>query len=135
VVTAIDAHVHVDNFYDTESRLQAAILPGGWLLTNFDIRAKGGDESAWHLHDYLQDLEYRLQRAGFVLRKSLGGITLCYQRTEPRSLAHISRTMRDRALLRPPLGAATGLFRRVRWPTPGRLANFAMRVAAKPFQR
>jgi SAM-dependent methyltransferase len=124
VVTAIDSLVYVPDFDATAQELHRVIRPGGWLLTNFDVRKKGADESAWHLYDDALDLEFRLRRAGFVQRTSLDGALLCYQRVEPASLTQHLRRIRDRITLKPPLGTIMAFSRRIKWPTPTRIRRF-----------
>jgi len=131
IVTATDSLVHVPDFDATARQLHQAIKPGGWLMTNFDVRPKGADESAWHLYDNALDLEYRLRRAGFVRRAKLGGIMLCYERVEPNGAIHQIRTIRDKAVLKGPASNLIAMRDRIRWPTPRRFARLAKRVASK----
>jgi SAM-dependent methyltransferase len=128
VVTAIDALTHVSDFDATAAMLHRAIRPGGWLLANFDVRKSGSDESAWHLYDDALDLEYRLQRTGFVRCGELAGMLRCYERVDPSTVAHRLRTFRDRLWLKPPLGTLVATSRRIKWPTPRRLRRLARLV-------
>ncbi len=131
VVTSIDTLTHVPDFDATVRDLHRTIRPGGWLLTNFDVRAKGTDGSAWHLYDDAFDLELRLRRVGFVQRGKLDGMLLCYQRVDPRSVVHRVRTFRDRVTLEPPVGHVIAACNRVRWPTPDRVRRYVRRAAGE----
>jgi SAM-dependent methyltransferase len=116
VITAIDTLVHVRDFDAAACQLHRALRPGGWLLTNFDVRAPG-DESAWHLHDNELELEHRLRRVGFVQRGLLAGMTRCYQRVVPHGAKFQLRALRDTLILRPPGRVVTTAARRIRWPS------------------
>jgi len=120
VVTAFDTLTHVTDFDDTAQRLHAALKPGGWLIANFDTRAPD-DASAWHIHDNELDLDRRLKKAGFGKRHVIGGFLGCYQSVDPTTAAHGLRTLCHRATL--PLEQAASFSRRVRWPTPQRMAK------------
>lgn len=131
VITAFDTLTHVTDFDLTAERLHAALKPGGWLIANFDTR--GPDEaSAWHLHDNAVDLDRRLKKAGFAKRRMIGGFLGCYQSVDPKSAAHGLRTLCERATL--PLEQAASFSRRVRWPTPHRVAK-AFRLMSAPLRR
>jgi 2-polyprenyl-3-methyl-5-hydroxy-6-metoxy-1,4-benzoquinol methylase len=120
VVTAFDTLTCVTDFDATARLLHGALRPGGWLIANFDTRAQV-DASAWHIQDNELDLDRRLKRAGFVKRHVIGGFIGCYESSDPHTAAHGLRTLRDRATL--PLEQAGSLARRVRWPTPHRVAK------------
>jgi SAM-dependent methyltransferase len=127
VITAIDTLVHVRDIEKATRDLHRALKPGGWLLTNFDVRAPA-DESAWHLHDDALKLEHQLRRAGFVERGLLAGMTICYQRVEPRGATFHARSLRDDLVFRSPGRYVTGTLRRVRLPTPERLSKSLQRA-------
>lgn len=120
VITAFDTLTHVTDFDETAQQLHAALKPRGWLIANFDTRAPA-DASAWHIQDNELDLDRRLKRAGFAKRHMIGGFLGCYQSVDPKSAVHGVRTLCDRATL--PLEQAASFSRRVRWPTPERLAK------------
>jgi len=128
IVTAVDTLTYVPDFDATAHALHRAVRPGGWLLTNFDVRKKGAEESAWHLYQDDLDLELRLQRVGFVRRGMLCGMLLCYQRVDPHSIAHRMRTIRDRLVLGPPVGMIIAALRRIKWPTSDRILRLLRRA-------
>jgi SAM-dependent methyltransferase len=128
VVTAVDTLTHVPDFDATVHTLHRAIRPGGWLFTNFDVRKKGTEGSAWHLYEDALDLEFRLRRIGFARRAKLGGAILCYERTDPSSTLHQVRTLRDRVTLQPPIGTLVAANERIKWPTPERIRRLAYKV-------
>ncbi len=120
VVTAFDTLVHVTDFDATAARLHGALKPGGWLIANFDTRAPD-EASAWHLQDHELDLDRRLKRVGFVKRHVIAGHLGCYQRVDPNTATHGLRTLWSRATL--PVEQLGSFSRRVRWPTPKRVAK------------
>ena len=129
IVTAVDTLVHVPDFDATVRDLHRAIRPGGWLLTNFDVRKQGPDETAWHLYDNAVMLENRVERVGFVWRAILGGVLHCYQRANPNDIAFQARALRQKTLLPFRLiGASCG---RVRWPTPRRIMRVIVRAIGR----
>lgn len=130
IVTAIDSVFLAPDFDATVEALHRSLRPGGLLLTNFDVRPKGADESAWHLYDDELDLEYRLRRLGFVRRRLLGGIMLCCERVEPTGTAYRLRSARDKLVFKSKAGRILAIKRRIRWPTPKRVVRFLRRKAA-----
>jgi 2-polyprenyl-3-methyl-5-hydroxy-6-metoxy-1,4-benzoquinol methylase len=129
IVTAIDTLVHVPDFGATAHDLHRSLRPGGWLLTNFDVRKKGANETAWHLYNNAIVLQNRLERVGFVRSAILGGILDCYQRVDPQDIAFRRRARRDKALLYFRVLAAPS--RRIRWPTPRRIMRGISRSIRK----
>lgn len=129
VVTAFDTLVHVPDIDETARDLHRAIRPGGWLLTNFDVREKDVPESAWHLHNDIVKLEDRLERAGFALRLVPQANFLCFERVDADSRSHKVRLMRNRIVM--PIRNARALARRVRWPTPRRIGRVMSRALKK----
>ena len=125
-ITALDTLVHVPDFEATVRDLHRALRPDGWLLVNFDVRARDADASAWHLHGNAIDLDTRLQACGFRRTRTLGTVTHCYHRVEPRTVAHAARRLRNRTLV--PLRLAGAVMARLRWPTPHRLVKLARHV-------
>jgi SAM-dependent methyltransferase len=130
IVTAVDTMVHVPDFDETVRNLHRVIRPGGWLVTNFDVRKKGPDETAWHLYHNAVMLEHRLERVGFVRRATLGGILHCYRRVNATGLSFRARALRDRAVL--PLRLLAASMSRMRWPTPRRLQSVIARGRKQP---
>lgn len=128
VVTAFDTLTCVTDFDASARLLHRALKPGGWLIANFDTRA-AEDASAWHIQDNELDLDRRLRRIGFVKRHAIGGFIGCYQSIDPNTAMHGLRTWRDRATL--PLEQAGLVARRVRWPTPHRVAKAFRLLAAQ----
>ena len=128
VITAFDTLTHVTDFDATCERLHAALKPDGWLIANFDTRA-AEDASAWHIQDNELDLDRRLKKPGFARRHVIGGFLNCYQSVDPNTAAHGVRTLCGRATL--PLEQAASFSRRVRWPTPHRMAK-ALRLMSAP---
>ena len=120
VVTAFDTLTCVSDFDATAKLLHGVLKPGGWLIANFDTRA-AEDASAWHIQDNELDLDRRIRRTGFVKQHVIGGFIDCYQSVDPNTAAHGLRTLCDRTTL--PLEQAGLLARRVRWPTPHRMAK------------
>jgi SAM-dependent methyltransferase len=113
VVTAIDTLAHVPDMAATAAQLHRAMRPGGWLITNFDVRP-ASEENSWHLYQDDLDLRYELQRAGFEPAGRPGQL-MAYRRVDPSGRAHALRELRDRLLL-------TSSWRRVARRTNRRLA-------------
>jgi SAM-dependent methyltransferase len=128
VVTAVDTLTHVPDFDATVRELHESIRPGGFLFTNFDVRKKGVEGSAWHLYEDAFDLEYRLRRIGFVRRANLAGAIRCYERTDPASIVHQIRGLRDRVTLRPPVSTIIAANQRIKWPTPERIRRLVKKL-------
>jgi SAM-dependent methyltransferase len=63
VITALDTLILVPDLADVVAGLHAALRPGGWLITNFDVRPPS-PENAWHLYDDDLNLRAVLHRAG-----------------------------------------------------------------------
>jgi hypothetical protein len=84
--------------------LHAALRPGGWLITNFDVRPPS-PENAWHLYDDDLNLRSILHRAGFVPAGRFGdpassfGEYLVYSRADPAAAAQRLRVQLDRLVL------------------------------------
>ena len=97
VITALDTLVHVPDLADVVATLHGALRPGGWLVTNFDVRPPS-PENAWHLYD--DDLDFRavLHRTGFVPSGRFGGY-VTYRRVDPSGLSWQLRVLVDRLVL------------------------------------
>lgn len=78
-ITALDTLVHVPDFDATVRDLHRAIRPGGYLLTNFDVRTPDEHGTQWHLYSDPFALDHRLRTAGFVRTHTLAGVTRCYR--------------------------------------------------------
>ena len=84
--------------------LHAALRPGGWPITNFDVRPPS-PENAWHLYDDDLNLRAILHRAGFVPSGRFGdgsssfGEYLVYRRADPAAAAQRLRVQLDRLVL------------------------------------
>lgn len=126
IVTAIDTLGHVPDFDATVRDIHRAIRPGGWLLTNLNVREKGADESAWHFYDNAIELEHRLIQAGFMRLATPPFMIECYQRGDLGSRKFRTHAIRSQVTLPGKLFWAAA--RRVRWPTPSRLARAASRA-------
>jgi SAM-dependent methyltransferase len=129
IVTAMDTLVHVPDFDATVRDLHRVIRPSGWLITNFDVRKPGSEESASHLNHNAIMLQHRLERVGFVWRANLGGMLDCYQRVDPNDISSRVRTLLDKALL--PFKLLADFCGRVRWPTPRRVVRVIARKLGK----
>jgi len=104
VITALDTLTHIPDLADVVAGLHTALRPGGWLITNFDVRPPS-PENAWHLYDDDLNLRAILHRAGFVPSGRLGdasssfGEYLVYRRADPSAAAQRLRVQLDRVVL------------------------------------
>ena len=104
VITALDTLAHIPDLAGVVAGLHAALRPGGWLITNFDVRPPS-PENAWHLYDDDLNLRAILHRAGFVPSGRFGdpassfGQYLVYRRVDPTATAQRLRVQLDRAVL------------------------------------
>ncbi|HTT53450.1 MAG TPA: class I SAM-dependent methyltransferase [Streptosporangiaceae bacterium] len=97
VITALDTLVHVPDLADVVAGLHRALRPGGWLLTNFDVRPPS-PENAWHLYDDDLDLRATVHRAGFVPCSRFGPY-VAYRRVDPSETAQGLRVRLDQLVL------------------------------------
>jgi len=97
VITALDTLVHVPDLEDVVASLHRALRPGGWLITNFDVRPPS-PENAWHLYEDDLNLRAIVHRAGFVPSGRLGEY-VAYRRRDPSGPAQRFRVLFDRAVL------------------------------------
>ncbi len=126
IVTAIDSLFCATDFDQAVANIHRSLKPGGHLLATFDVRAKDLPETAWHLYHSVVDLEHRLQIAGFK-RVSTTEFTLpTYQRLELGSPEYATRRQLLQASL--PIRRVLEPARRVRWPTPSRVARVLRRL-------
>jgi SAM-dependent methyltransferase len=104
VITALDTLAHIPDLAKVVAGLHAALRPGGWLITNFDVRPPS-PENAWHLYDDDLNLRAILHRAGFVPSGRFGdpsssfGQYLVYRRADPAAAAQRLRVQLDRLVL------------------------------------
>jgi SAM-dependent methyltransferase len=104
VITALDTLILIPDLADVVAGLHAALRPGGWLITNFDVRPPS-PENAWHLYDDDLNLRAILHRAGFVPTARFGdgsssfGEFLVYRRADPAAAAQRLRVQLDRLVL------------------------------------
>jgi SAM-dependent methyltransferase len=94
VITALDTLVHIPDLADVVATLHDALRPGGWLVTNFDVRPPS-PENAWHLYDDDLDLREVLHRAGFAPSGRFGGY-VTYRRVDPSDTSQQLRVLSDR---------------------------------------
>lgn len=129
IVTAVDTLVHVPDFDETVRELHRVIRPGGWLLTNFDVRDSDSLESAHHIHNNFISLEHRMEEGGFRRVDTIAGVTQVYQRVDPNTREFRLRLLRLRMLL--PFKKAAALSSRLRWPTPRRIRSLISKLKAR----
>ena len=79
VVTAIDVLAHVPDMPGTARALARAVVPGGLLFANFDVRP-ASEANAWHLYDDDLLLRRALVQAGFDEVDLLDGVLRVYRR-------------------------------------------------------
>ena len=123
VITAIDTLTHVPDVRATLATLHDALVEGGWLIANFDVRQRA-DESAWHLYD--DDVPLRLDalHAGFRRRATLPGGFHCYQKTTRSKLHRDTVVATNRLVTSNPLYRYS---RRIRWPGARRIIAWYQR--------
>jgi SAM-dependent methyltransferase len=97
VITALDTLVHVPDLEDVVASLHGALRPGGWLITNFDVRPPS-PENAWHLYEDDLNLRAIVHRAGFVPSGRFGEY-IAYRRRDPSGAAQRFRVLFDQAVL------------------------------------
>lgn len=127
IVTAVDTLVHVSDFDGSLAALHRALKPSGWLLANFDVRQKGAAESAWHLHDNLVLLEHWMVKGGFIREPTSDYMQPVWRRLEKGGAEHRAALAKSAREL--PFRRSWAVASRVRWPTPGRIARVAKRLA------
>jgi SAM-dependent methyltransferase len=97
VITALDTLVHVPDLADVVASLHGALRPGGWLVTNFDVRPPS-PENAWHLYEDDLDLRAIVHRAGFAPAGRFGQY-VAYRRVDPSDADQRLRVILDRLVL------------------------------------
>jgi SAM-dependent methyltransferase len=104
VITALDTLILIPDLAEVVAGLHAALRPGGWLITNLDVRPPS-PENAWHLYDDELNLRAILHRAGFVPSGRFGDRSsgfreyLVYRRADPAAAAQRLRVQFDRLVL------------------------------------
>ncbi len=97
VITALDTLVHVPDLADVVAGLHGALRPGGWLVTNFDVRPPS-PENAWHLYEDDVDLRAIVHRAGFAPSGRFGQY-VAYRRVDPSDADQRLRVILDQLVL------------------------------------
>lgn len=97
VITALDTLVHVPDLADVVAGLHGALRPGGWLVTNFDVRPPS-PENAWHLYEDDLDLRAIVHRAGFAPSGRFGQY-VAYRRVDAAAADQRLRAVLDRLVL------------------------------------
>jgi len=97
VITALDTLTHVPDFADVVAVLHRALQPGGFLVTNFDVRPPS-PENAWHLYDDDLDLRAAVHRAGFAPSGRFGEYAV-YRRVDPSGAAQRLRVRSEQLVL------------------------------------
>lgn len=97
VITALDTLAHVPNLSGVVADLHRALRPGGWLVTNFDVRPPSL-ENALHLYDDDLDLRATVHRAGFVPSGRFGQY-VAYRSVDPSGAAQRLRVLLDQLVL------------------------------------
>jgi SAM-dependent methyltransferase len=97
VITALDTLVHVPDLAKVVADLHRALRPGGWLVTNFDVRPPSL-ENAWHLYEDDLDLRATVRRTGFAPSRRFGGY-VAYRRVDPSGAAQRLRVLHDQLVL------------------------------------
>jgi 2-polyprenyl-3-methyl-5-hydroxy-6-metoxy-1,4-benzoquinol methylase len=103
VVIALDTLAHVPDAAQTARQLYAATRPGGYLITNFDVRRKS-ERNAWHLYADDLPLRWAIERAGFVpVRKTPDNLAIYQARPVTGAARRAGAWLR---LASPPVRAA-----------------------------
>ena len=97
VITALDTLVHVPDLADVVAGLHGALRPGGWLVTNFDVRPPSL-ENALHLYEDDLDLRAIVHRAGFAPSGRFGQYVV-YRRVDPSGTAQRLRVLFEQLVL------------------------------------
>jgi SAM-dependent methyltransferase len=97
VITALDTLTHIPDLDEVVASLHGALRPGGWLVTNFDVRPPS-PENAWHLYEDDLDLRAMLHNAGFVPSGRFGAY-VTYRRADPSDVSQQLRMLFDRLVL------------------------------------
>ena len=97
VITALDTLVHVPDLAAVVADLHGALRPGGWLVTNFDVRPPSL-ENALHLYEDDFDLRAVVRRAGFVPSGRFGQY-VAYRRVDPSGATQRLRVLLDQLVL------------------------------------
>jgi SAM-dependent methyltransferase len=123
VITALDTLTHIPDLAEVVASLHGALRPGGWLITNFDVRPPSPENAPFLYEDDL-DLRATLHRAGFVPTGRFGWF-VAYRRADPSDKSQQLRVLFDRLVL-------TSRARRVLRRQRRRLAAALSRRATQP---
>jgi SAM-dependent methyltransferase len=72
VVTAINSLIHVPDLGRAARELHAALVPGGLLFANFDVRPPS-DYNSWHLYQDSATMRWAVESNGFIQLTVLAG--------------------------------------------------------------
>jgi len=97
VITALDTLTHVPDLAEVAASLHGALKPGGWLITNFDVRPPSKENAPFLYEDDL-DLKAMLHSAGFVPSGHFGWF-VTYRRADSSETSQQLRLLRDRLFL------------------------------------
>jgi SAM-dependent methyltransferase len=97
VITALDTLTHIPDLAEVVASLHGALRPGGWLITNFDVRPPSKENAPFLYEDDL-DLKAMLHSAGFVPSGRFGWF-VTYRRADPSDTAQQLRRLLDRLFL------------------------------------
>lgn len=97
VITALDTLTHIPDLADVVAGLHDALRPGGWLVTNFDVRPASPENAPFLYEDDL-DLRALLHQAGFAPSGRFGRY-LTYRRADPAGKAQQLRVLYDRLVV------------------------------------
>jgi 2-polyprenyl-3-methyl-5-hydroxy-6-metoxy-1,4-benzoquinol methylase len=112
VITSIDCLTHIPDLRRAAESLHRALVPGGLLVANLDVRAATA-ENAWHLYDNDLSLRYLLQGAGFEPVANLGRDTIAYKALDTGSWRFRMSRGRDYILFHPRLRPAARKIRKM----------------------
>ena len=97
VITALDTLTHIPDLAEVAASLHGALKPGGWLITNFDVRPPSKKNAPFLYEDDL-DLKAMLHSAGFVPSGHFGWF-VTYRRADSSETSRQLRLLRDRLFL------------------------------------
>jgi SAM-dependent methyltransferase len=97
VITALDTLTHIPDLAEVVASLHGALRPGGWLVTNFDVRPPSSENAPFLYEDDI-DLKAMLHSAGFVPSGRFGGF-MTYRRADPSASSQQLRVLIDRLVL------------------------------------
>jgi len=110
VITALDTLTHIPDLAEVAASLHRTLRPGGWLITNFDVRPPSKENAPFLYEDDL-DLKAMLHSAGFAPSGRFGWF-MTYRRVDPSDTSQQLRLLLDRLLLTSPARRAIRRARR-----------------------